>query len=63
MNHGAPVHDDDPFTISGAVYREAAAYVASFVEHAHQRAIAQGEPLSVDAASAGLTDEDRRVLQ
>ncbi len=62
MTHESPLHDEDAYDIAGTVYVEVAAYVASFVEHVHQHALAHDAPLTLEEAQ-GLSNEDRRVLQ
>lgn len=61
MEHEDPI-GDDAYTIAATTYREAAAYVASFVAYVRQQADAGAATLTLEAAG-GLTDEDRRVLQ
>jgi hypothetical protein len=59
MNHEDAL--DDAYATAAATYREAAAYVASFLAYVDQHG--DGTPLDVETVAAGLTDEDRRALR
>lgn len=53
----------DAFEVAAATYREAAAYVASFVAYASQHADLEDGALAVELAPAELTEQDRRALR
>lgn len=59
----ATVPDGDPFTVGEVTYREAAAYVASFVAYTRQVAIRHPEGIPVALVADGLASEDARVLR